>query len=153
MRYQRVADEAELIVSCDMHKRYDPMNVKLFRDLVPRMGDITIDMVRTSAQAFVKQDLDLVRRVVARDDEVDHIWYHLLDELVEYMQRDPDLILQATHLLLVARYLERIADHVVNVAERVSYMETGQFQDLAMSHKPEYERPEVESGFGEPGEE
>lgn len=101
---------------------------------IPRMAEITISMVRMSAQAFVRQDLDLVRQVIERDDEVDTIWEHLLEELVEYMRSDPDLILQATHLLLVARYLERIADHVVNVAERVSYMETGRFEDLALSH-------------------
>ncbi len=120
---------------------------------IPRMADITIGMVRTAAQAFVKQDLDLVREVVERDDEVDRIWYHLLNELVEFMQQDPDLILQATHLLLVARYLERIADHVVNVVERVSYMETGQFQDLAMSHRAEYQRPSVDEHGGPAHEE
>jgi len=115
---------------------------------IPRMAEITIGMVRASAQAFVKQDLNLVREVVEKDDEVDRLWYRLLDELVDYMQRDPDLILQATHLLLVARYLERIADHVVNVAERVSYMETGQFEDLAMSHVPGYVRPPHEQSDG-----
>lgn len=101
---------------------------------IPRMGEITIRMVRMAAQAFVKEDLDLVRQVIEQDDEVDRLWYHLLGELIDYMQRDPELVLQSTHLLLVARYLERIADHVVNVAERVSYMETGQFEDLALSH-------------------
>lgn len=101
---------------------------------IPRMSEITIHMVRTAAEAFVHEDLDLVRQVIEQDDEVDHLWYHLLDELVDYMRRDPDLVLQATHLLLVARYLERIADHVVNVAERVSYMVTGKFEDLALSH-------------------
>ena len=103
---------------------------------IPRMGEITIEMTRTAARAFVNQDLDLVRQVIDQDDEVDRLWYHLLDELVEYMRSDPDLILQATHLLLVARYLERCADHVVNVAERVAYMETGRFQTLATSHGP-----------------
>ncbi|MGD9496779.1 MAG: phosphate signaling complex protein PhoU [Armatimonadota bacterium] len=115
---------------------------------IPRMAEITIGMVRTAAQAFVKQDLTLVQQVIEQDDEVDRLWYHLLDELVEYMQRDPDLILQATHLLLVARYLERIADHVVNVAERVSYMETGQFEDLALSHTPAYGREHGAEGPG-----
>jgi len=116
---------------------------------IPRMGEITTRMVRTAAQAFVKEDLSLVREVIEQDDEVDRLWYHLLDELVTYMQRDPDLILQATHLLLVARYLERIADHVVNVAERVSYMETGRFEDLALSHKPGYEEPEAPDHSGD----
>ncbi len=118
---------------------------------IPRMAEITIGMVRTATQAFVRQDLELVREVITQDDEVDRIWYRLLDELVEYMQRDPELILQATHLLLVARYLERIADHVVNVAERVSYMETGRFEDLALSHTAGYHRPgEAGENAGEP---
>ncbi len=117
---------------------------------IPRMAEITIGMVRTATRAFVRQDLELVREVITQDDEVDRIWYRLLDELVEYMQRDPELILQATHLLLVARYLERIADHVVNVAERVSYMETGRFEDLALSHTPGYHRPGEEEDGGGP---
>ena len=108
---------------------------------IPRMGEITIGMTRTAARAFVNQDLELVRQVVAQDDEVDRLWHHLLDELVEYMRSDPDLILQATHLLLVARYLERCADHVVNVAERVAYMETGQFENLATSHGTDPSEP------------
>lgn len=102
---------------------------------IPHMAEITIRMVRMAAQAFVNADLNLVHQVIEQDEEIDRLWYHLLDELVNYMQRDPELILQSTHLLLVARYLERIADHVVNVAERVSYMETGRFEDLAISHR------------------
>ena len=112
---------------------------------IPRMAEITEGMVRNSAQAFVNHDLDLVRGIISQDDEVDGLWYHLLDELVEFMQRDSTIIRQATHLLLVARYLERIADHVVNVAERVAYMETGHFEDLALSHRPEYRRPAGDS--------
>lgn len=111
---------------------------------IPRMGEITIGMTRTAARAFVNQDLELVKQVIEQDDEVDRIWYHLLDELIEYMRGDPDLVLQATHLLLVARYLERCADHVVNVAERVAYMETGRFEDLVLSHQPGYERPSLD---------
>lgn len=113
---------------------------------IPRMAELTEAMVRDAAEAFVKHDLDLVHRVVRQDDEVDRIWYRLLDELVEYMRGDPDLVLQATHLLLVARYLERIADHVVNVAERVAYMETGRFENLALSHRATYQPPGPEAG-------
>lgn len=109
------------------------------------MAELTEAMVRDAAEAFVKHDLDLVHAVVHQDDEVDRIWYHLLDELVEYMRGDPGLVLQATHLLLVARYLERIADHVVNVAERVAYMETGRFENLALSHRATYEPPGPEA--------
>ena len=105
---------------------------------IPRMAQITETMVRNSAEAFVNQDLELVHKVVAEDDEIDRMWYMLMDELIGMMEHDPTIVRQATHLLLVARYLERVADHVVNVAERVSYMETGHFEDLVLSHTPEY---------------
>ncbi len=112
---------------------------------IPRMGEITISMTRMAARAFVQQDLDLVREVIEQDDEVDRLWSHLLDEVVDYMRDDPNVVLQGTHLLLVARYLERCADHVVNVAERVAYMETGRFEDLASSHQSKT-APETEGG-------
>lgn len=137
--YERVADYSVDIARSALALAKEPY----FKALVdiPRMAEITQGMVRDSAQAFVSRDLALVRGIIERDDEVDRIWYGLLGELVRHMQRDPQVINQATHLLLVARYLERIADHVVNVAERISYMETGRFEDLALSHRSDYRQP------------
>jgi phosphate transport system protein len=68
--------------------------------------------------------------VARMDEEVDVIWKRLGPELIQTMQQDPSLVFQATHLLLVARYLERVGDHVVNVAERVNYIETGRIEHL-----------------------
>ncbi len=62
-----------------------------------------------------------------------------LEALEEIMQGRPEVVPQAASLLLVARYLERIADHVVNVAERVGYMETGELAVLAPSHRSAYD--------------
>jgi phosphate transport system protein len=100
-----------------------------FKPLVdlPRMGALVTDQLRLALQALVHEDLDLVREVIERDDSVDVMWYALLDELSGLMEQRPDLVRQAVQLILVARYLERIADHVVNIAERVSYMVTGEF--------------------------
>ncbi len=144
--YERVADYSVDIARSAVVLAKEPY----FKALVdiPRMAEITQSMVWDSAQAFVTRNLDLVHSIIARDDEVDRIWYALLTELVEHMQRDPQVIVQATHLLLVARYLERIADHVVNVAERVSYMETGRFEDLALSHRSDYRRTNPNGGNG-----
>ena len=69
------------------------------------------------------------------DESVDELWEKLLREFIELMSRQPEVCEQATHLLLVARYLERIADHATNVAERVAYIETGKLEQLAASHK------------------
>lgn len=146
--YERVADYSVDIARSALALSKEPY----FKALVdiPRMAEITQGMVRDSAQAFVNRNLDLVHSIIERDDQVDRIWYALLTELVTHMQRDPQVIHQATHLLLVARYLERVADHVVNVAERISYMETGRFEDLALSHRSDYRRSSNGGNGSEP---
>jgi len=102
---------------------------------IPRMGDSVRQMLRDAMTALVNHDLALVNKVVEGDDEVDKQFDHIRDELHAVMQRDPTLVLQASYLLFVAHYLERIADHAVNIAERVHYVETGNFVQLARSHK------------------
>jgi phosphate transport system protein len=62
---------------------------------------------------------------------VDHYQNSLMTELIEAMQEDPRVVPQAAHYLLITRYLERIADHCTNVAERIYYMETGRLEELA----------------------
>lgn len=106
---------------------------------IPRMAEMVREMLGHALEALVQRDLDLVWRVVAEDDAIDKMWYTLLDEIQEIMQQRPEVITQAVPLLLVARYLERIADHVVNVAERVAYMETGRLETLAPSHRADYQ--------------
>lgn len=104
---------------------YQPM------DSLRRMGQVAEWMVRESIHSFVECDLDLVEQVVARDDEVDAIYDRLFEELLDRMQKDPTIIRQATWILHVGRFLERTADHAVNVAERVYYVETGELKRLA----------------------
>ena len=100
-----------------------------------RMSGAVEWMVRESIHAYVDHDLDLVEQVVARDDEVDDCYDVMFTELLRKMERDPSVIRQATWLLHVGRFLERIADHAVNVAERVYYVETGEFKQLANPDK------------------
>jgi len=108
-----------------------------FKELVdiPRMATVVADMHRLALQALVHENLDLVDQVAAKDDEVDRLWEGLLQELIEIMETRPEVVRQAVQLLLAARYLERIADHAVNVAERVAYMVTGEFAQLTERHK------------------
>jgi len=97
---------------------------------LPRMASAVEWMVRECIHAYVEHDLDLVQQVVARDDEVDEYYDRLFTELLKRMEQDPSVIRQAAWLLHVARFLERIADHAVNVAERVHYVETGELKPL-----------------------
>ncbi len=110
---------------------------------IPRMAELVREMLGQALEALVHHDLELVAQVVAGDDAIDKMWYALLNELEEIMEQHPEVVTQAVALLLVARYLERIADHVVNVAERVAYMETGQLETLAPSHRADYQ-PDAE---------
>lgn len=104
----------------------------LFKPLVdiPRMAQTVQRMLHDSLQAFVNRDLDLAAAAVRQDDEVDHTYHALHEELIEKMQKDPTIAFQAVRLLMVAAYLERMADHITNIGERIFYMETGELKEL-----------------------
>jgi phosphate transport system protein len=104
----------------------------LFKPLVdiPKMAEIVQKMLRESLEAFVNRDLGSIEKIAKEDDQVDYLNRTLHDELVGYIERDSSLASQAVRLILIARYLERIADHVTNVCERVYYMETGTIKEL-----------------------
>ena len=102
---------------------------------LPRMSTMVRSMLHDALAAFVTHDLGLVERVVVADDEVDHLFHQVRSELHTAMERSSNLVVQASYLLFVAHYLERIADHTVNIAERVYYVETSSLAQLAKSHK------------------
>jgi phosphate transport system protein len=92
-------------------------------------------------QAFVKRDLEIVATVIARDDEVDNLYRALRGQIHDRMRRSPEDVVAASWLLLALHHIERIADHAVNIAERVSFMVTGKFQQLAATHGPDSTTP------------
>lgn len=108
-----------------------------FKPLVdlPRMAELTKKMMMDALQAFVERSTEKAIRVSEDDDAVDQLYRALLDELMDYMRKDPALVKQSVHLILISRYLERIADHVTNVAERIVFMETGELQQITKTHK------------------
>lgn len=97
---------------------------------IPHMTRITQDMVRESLDAFVNLDVEKAYEVAEMDDEVDRINEQILRELLTYMMEDASTISQATRLMFVGRYLERIADHSTNICERIIYMITGEREKL-----------------------
>jgi phosphate transport system protein len=104
----------------------------LFKPLVdiPRMANLVEKMLHDALDALVRRDRELAMKAVRQDDEVDHTYKSLHQELLQYVQHDPRLARQAISLLLVGTYLERMADHVTNIGERIWYMETGQLKEL-----------------------
>jgi phosphate transport system protein len=89
---------------------------------IPKMAEIATDMLRDSLDAFVESDASKARIVVTRDDEVDGLKNQVFRELLTYMISDPRTIQVGLQLILVARHLERIADHATNIAEDVVYL-------------------------------
>jgi phosphate transport system protein len=111
-----IAQSAERIVR---HPR-----VKPYVDL-PRMGDLAERMVRDSLDALVRRDVELARSILSRDDQVDQLRDQIFRELLSYMMGDSSVVFPAFELILVAKNLERIADHATNIAEDVIYMVAG----------------------------
>ena len=92
---------------------------------IPRMAELAGMMVRDSLHAFVKGDVLLAQSVISRDDQVDAYKSQIIRELLTYMMADPKAIERAFALILIARHLERIADHATNIAEDVIYVVQG----------------------------
>jgi phosphate transport system protein len=97
---------------------------------IPRMADSCRAMLADSITAFIDGDTEGARAIVKRDDEVDALYNQIYRELLTYMMADPTTIARATHLLWVAHNLERIADRVTNVCERIVFAVTGKLEDL-----------------------
>jgi phosphate transport system protein len=92
---------------------------------IPQMARTVESMVRKSLDAFVKREPELARSVLLSDDTVDRLRDSIHSELISFMQQDPDAIPQALELILVARHLERIADHATNIAEDTLFLVKG----------------------------
>jgi phosphate transport system protein len=89
---------------------------------IPKMADLSRQMVRDSLDAFVEEDAVKARNTVVRDDEVDSLKNQVFREVLTYMISDPRTIQVGMQLVLVSRHLERIADHATNIAEDVVYL-------------------------------
>lgn len=97
---------------------------------IPRMSEICQDMIKNTMIAFENKDVELAKQVAMRDDEIDALFDQVRRELISFMIEDPKKITGAQHLTFVARYLERIGDHITNLCESVVFMVTGERVEL-----------------------
>ena len=121
---ERMGDHAYDIAKIALALNKQPL-IKPLVD-IPRMAQMSQKMLKDSLEAYTALDIGLAEQVCLNDDEVDNIYYQVFRELLTYMMEDPKTITQATQLIFVARYLERIADHATNIAEWTVYLVTGQ---------------------------
>jgi phosphate transport system protein len=120
---ERIGDQAVNIAQSAQRILRHP-RVKPYVDL-PRMSEIAEEMVRDSLNAVVHKDVDLARKVLDRDDVVDSLRNQVFRELLTYMMENSAVVFPAFELILVAKNLERIADHATNIAEDVIYIVQG----------------------------
>ncbi|MDF2569627.1 MAG: phoU, partial [Sporomusa sp.] len=105
---ERMGDHAYDIAKITLSLANQPL-IKPLVD-IPRMAQMAQEMLKDALEAYTTLDITLAEQVCLNDDEVDHIYHQVFRELLTYMMEDPKTITQATQLIFVARYLERIAD-------------------------------------------
>lgn len=125
---ERMADYCEDIAKVTLRLEGQPL-IKPLID-IPHMNVLTQKMVKDALDSYVQENIELAYKMCQDDDLVDHLYAQIIRELLTYMMEDPRTIGQATSLLFVGRYIERIADHATNIGERVIYMITGEIKDL-----------------------
>jgi phosphate transport system protein len=121
---ERIADQAVNISQNTLRLLERPQLEQKLLD-IPRMAELAKAMVKDSLDAFVKKDVELAHSVIARDDMEDKMKSEAFHELMQIMQHDSSTVERALSLILIARNLERIADHSTNIAEDVIFMVQG----------------------------
>jgi phosphate transport system protein len=120
---ERIGDHAENIKEHAESILTKP-KLKEYVDL-PKMTELTIQMVKDAIKAFAENDTNLARDVIKRDDIIDALEDQIIRELYTYMVEDPSTIKVGLRLIDVVKNIERVADIATNLAEEVIYMKEG----------------------------
>jgi len=128
---ERMGDHAEGIGKIVIMHGKEPL-VKPLVD-IPQMAEKTVSMLRKSLDAFVRRDAQEAKALCGEDDQVDLLYEQVFHELLAYMIENPRTITRATYLIWTAHNLERIADRVTNICERIVFLVTGTATELNVS--------------------
>lgn len=125
---ERVGDLAVDIAKCGM-KIDTELGTSDFVD-IRKMAEVVRAMFNASITAFVKKDTEIVAQIASWENEVDDLYRDLRSQIHDNMRLHPEDVVAASWMLLVVHHLERIADHSVNIAERVMFMTTGKLAHI-----------------------
>ncbi len=125
---ERIGDYAKGIAKISLLIGKEPLLGPL--TAIPRMAEKAASMLQRALDAFIRKDANLARSVPAEDDEVDNLYNQVYRELLSYIVANPRSLNQATYLLWVAHNLERAADRVTNICERVVFMVSGEMIEM-----------------------
>ncbi len=128
---ERIGDYAEGIAKIAIMIGDEPPLKPLID--IPRMAEQTVDMLRRSLDAFINRDAEAARQISTEDDTIDHLYDQVFRELLTFMTEDPKTITRATRLIWVAHNLERSADRVTNICERVVFVVSGKMEEIGAS--------------------
>jgi len=128
---ERIGDYAEGIAKIAIMIGDEPPLKPLID--IPRMAEQTVDMLRRSLDAFINRDAEAAKKISAEDDTIDHLYDQVFRELLTFMTEDPKTITRATRLIWVAHNLERSADRVTNICERVVFVVSGKMEEIGAS--------------------
>jgi phosphate transport system protein len=95
---------------------------------IPKMAELAVGMLDRSIESFVKRDAKTAAAICNEDDAVDNLYDKTYKELIDCMIADPKTVTRATHLIWAAHNIERIADRVTNICERIVFLVTGSMQ-------------------------
>lgn len=125
---ERMGDHAAGIAKTVLLMKEEPL-VKVLKK-IPKMAEVSRQMLADSIQAFLTRDVTWARQIAERDVEMDQLYKEVFNRLVEVMGEKKGMVTRATYMLWCAHNLERIADRVTNIAERVIFMTTGDLREL-----------------------
>ena len=128
---ERIGDHAEGTAKIAVMTGDEPP-LKPLIDL-PRMAQKVVGMLHRSLEALIRSDVEAARQIIAEDDEVDDLYDQVFRELLTFMAEDPKTLTRATRLLWVGHNLERSADRVTNICERVIFSVTGRMEEEGAS--------------------
>ena len=128
---ERMGDHAEGICKINIMLGEEPL-VKPLID-IPRMAAKANDMLSRSLEALVERDVEKAKAVSHEDDEVDALHDQVVRELISFIIEDPRTIQRALYLTWISHNLERIADRVTNICERVVFIVTGEMEEISAS--------------------
>jgi len=131
---ERMGDHAAGIATIVLRMGDEPL-LKPLIDL-PRMAQISQDMLRQSLDALISGNPDAALAITQIDDKVDLLYNQIFRELVSYMIEDPRTVTRAMYLLFCAHNVERIADRVTNICERVIFVATGRMEEISSELGP-----------------
>jgi len=101
---------------------------------IPLMAEKTVDMLNRSLDSFINRDAEAAKKIIKEDDFIDNLYDQVFRELLTIMAEDPKTITRATRLMWTAHNLERAADRVTNICERVVFIVTGKMEEIGASH-------------------